>query len=111
MRVGLVGFWYLACVSADVDLAAQYRHPTCVEARATERIRFATLWQRLVTRMRSASSIHGTHEHVAVSKRLRAAYVYNPKAAHQSVQAMFERASRSRLSTHPLPLLGDVRTN
>ena len=92
--------------AASLELA--YQQPACAAARRFERSRFASLWQTLLTRMRSAASLHATHEHVAISKALRAAYVYNPKAAHQSVQAMFERASRQRLKTTPLPLAVEV---
>lgn len=82
------------------------RSPGCVHAWNRERTaRFEHIWQPLVTPMRAIG--HDKYERVAISHTLRAAYIYNPKAAHNSVLELFQAASgRVKLEVQQLPLLG-----
>ena len=86
-----------------VDRAALWRSPACVRARSAERSRSASMWFPMVTHI-GGKSKHDRYEMVAVSHSLRAAYVYNPKAAHTSVLAWLKAASRTPLVTISLEL-------
>ena len=61
------------------------------------------MWFPMVTHI-GGKSKHDRYEMVAVSHSLRAAYVYNPKAAHTSVLAWLKAASRTPLVTISLEL-------
>ena len=90
-------------------LDSQYRSAQCTLARDNERSRFSEQWQSLVTPLigpdgrELAEGSFREAQTVAVSHALRAAYVYNPKAAHHSVKAMFRAASGKANCREPQP--------
>jgi len=85
-------------------LAQQYNSDACLSARANERERSSATWIPMSRHVYDKD--HSTHNSLLVSHSLRAAYIFNPKAAHTSVVEIFRRASRGKLISHKLELLG-----
>ena len=97
-----------ALLGQSSSLDSLYRSARCTLARDKERSRFSQQWQSLVTPLigpdgrELAEGSFREAQTVAVSHTLRAAYVYNPKAAHRSVKAMF-RATSGKANCKPQP--------
>lgn len=93
-----------------------FQSSRCTLAREIERSRFAERWQALMPAARFPRlGQHRTHQYVAISHTLRAAYIFNPKAAHRTVMRIFQEASNTsttaslrtgKLVTRTLPLRG-----
>ena len=98
-----------ALLGPSPSLDCLYRSARYTLARDKERSRFSEQWQSLVTPLigpggrELAEGSFREAQTVAVSHTLRAAYVYNPKAAHRSVKAMFRAASGKANCREPQP--------
>ena len=89
----------------DNPLAETYGSLQCTRAREEERSRFRTQWQGIVTAIGGTG--HRTHVYASLSERLQAAYIWNPKAAHTSILAMFSAVSRGDMKNIRIEHLGN----